>query len=112
MPGDGSRPSPARPKWRFRRYRLSQEGQHDATPRTRRAYVDCRAGRAHRPGRRVGLGGVAVQPAPAGIATVLRIALFLMPIGAATVTADRYGHLYQDQTDDADALDRLLKRSA
>lgn len=29
-----------------------------------------------------------------------------------TVTADRYGHLYQGQTQDADALDRLLKRSA
>lgn len=29
-----------------------------------------------------------------------------------TVTADRYGHLYQGNTDDADALDRLLRRSA
>jgi integrase len=29
-----------------------------------------------------------------------------------TVTADKYGHLYQGQTQDADALDRLLKRSA
>jgi integrase len=29
-----------------------------------------------------------------------------------SVTADRYGHLYQGQTQDADALDRLLKRSA
>ena len=28
------------------------------------------------------------------------------------VTADRYGHLYQGNTDDADALDRLLHRSA
>jgi site-specific recombinase XerD len=28
------------------------------------------------------------------------------------VTADRYGHLYAGQSDDADALDRLLKRSA
>lgn len=27
------------------------------------------------------------------------------------VTADRYGHLYHDQTQDADALDRLLKRA-
>jgi integrase len=29
-----------------------------------------------------------------------------------TVTADKYGHLYQGQTQDVDALDRLLKRSA
>lgn len=29
-----------------------------------------------------------------------------------TVTADRYGHLYQGQTQDAEALDRLLKRRA
>lgn len=29
-----------------------------------------------------------------------------------TVTADRYGHLYQGNTQDADALDRLLQRSA
>jgi integrase len=29
-----------------------------------------------------------------------------------TVTGDKYGHLYQGQTQDADALDRLLKRSA
>ena len=28
-----------------------------------------------------------------------------------TVTADRYGHLYQDHTQDVDALDRLLKRA-
>lgn len=29
-----------------------------------------------------------------------------------TITADKYGHLYQAHTQDADALDRLLKRSA
>ncbi len=28
-----------------------------------------------------------------------------------SVTADKYGHLYQGQTQDADALDRLLKRA-
>jgi len=28
-----------------------------------------------------------------------------------TVTADRYGHLYQGNSQDADALDRLLQRS-
>jgi integrase len=29
-----------------------------------------------------------------------------------TITADKYGHLYQGHSQDADALDRLLKRSA
>lgn len=29
-----------------------------------------------------------------------------------TVTADKYGHLYQGQTQDVDAMDRLLKRKA
>ena len=28
-----------------------------------------------------------------------------------TVTADRYGHLYQGNSQDADALDRLLKKA-
>jgi integrase len=28
-----------------------------------------------------------------------------------SVTADKYGHLYQGNTQDADALDRLLKRA-
>ncbi|HEU5098204.1 MAG TPA: tyrosine-type recombinase/integrase, partial [Roseiflexaceae bacterium] len=28
-----------------------------------------------------------------------------------TVTADRYGHLYQGNNQDADSLDRLLKRA-